>query len=129
VTVEDCGIWFMSNNPPELEPLYLEPTLYLRRTSRTIEREGESRPHSRYYIHNSLCPGEGRFVLGEPPGVELTSNTLDQLALLAYLRDIRATLFVQPDDYDFKTFDSVGSHVPPHRLDAVSRLCEKLLNL
>ena len=128
MTLEDWGIWLMWNIPPELEPPYLEPTPYLRCTPRTIERERESRPYSRHSVHNSLCPCEGRFVLSEPPGVELTSNALNQLALLASLRDGRATLVVQPADYGFETFDNVGSHVRFHRLDAISRPCEKVLN-
>ena len=119
MTVEDCGIWLIWNIPPELEPPYLEPTPYLRCTPRTIERERESQPYSRHSIHNSLCPCEGRFVLGQPPGVELTSNALNQLALLARLRDRRATLVVQPADYGLETFDNVGSHVRLHRLDAI----------
>jgi hypothetical protein len=106
----------MANNPPELEPPYLEPTPYLRCTPRTAERGRESRPHSRYSIHNSLCPCEDRLVLREPPGVELTGNALNQLALLARLRDRNAALVVQPADYGFETFDNIGSHVCLHRL-------------
>jgi hypothetical protein len=116
VTVEDCGIWLMMGNPPELEPPDLEPTPYLRFTPRTVERGRESRQHSRYSVHNSLCPCEGRFVLREPPGVELTSNALNQLALLARLRDRKTTLVVQPTDYGFETCDSIGSHVCFYRL-------------
>ena len=116
VTVEDCGIWLMMNNPAELESPYLEPTPYLKFTPRTVERGRESRPHSRYSAHNSLCPCVGCFVLHEPPGVELTSNTLNQLALPARLRDKNITLVVQPADYGFETFDNIGSHVRFHRL-------------
>jgi hypothetical protein len=106
----------MMNNPAELELPYLEPTPYLRCTPRTAERERESRPHSRYSVHNPLCPCEDRFVLREPPRVELTSNALNQLALLARLRDRNTALVVQPADYGFEAFDNVGSHVCLHRL-------------
>jgi hypothetical protein len=46
VTVEDCGIWLMMNNPAELELPYLEPTPYLRCTPRTAERERERAGHT-----------------------------------------------------------------------------------
>ena len=83
----------------------------------------ESWPHSRHSIDNCLCPREGRFVLRQPPRVELASNALNQLALLACLRDGHATLVVQPADYGFEAFNNVGSHVRLHRLDGISRPC------
>ena len=103
-------------DPPELESPYLEPTPYLKFTPCTVERGRENRPHSRYSVHNALCPCAGCFVLRELPGVELTSNALNQLALPARLRDIKTALAVQPTDYGFEMFDNIGSHVYFHRL-------------
>ena len=76
--------------------------------------------HSRHSIHNCLRSREGRFVLCEPPRIKLTGNALNQVALLARLRNRHATLVVQTVDYGFEPFNNVGSHVRLHRLDRIS---------